>query len=88
MFYYGEDNEMRLRCDCCGEAIMKGFGLETRAQEAGWLFRRINGRWKEFCPECKKQILAMAAQRFAEHIEDEILNEIKENRPACGRDGL
>ena len=61
MIYFNDRlNRLIGRCDCCGQ-VLYGFEGDTDRteltawlmKEQGWLQKKENGKWKQFCPECK-----------------------------------
>lgn len=54
------ENSHRYFCDCCGRYSPEGNSrddAEQRRIEAGWIRRKVDGKWEDICPECQKNLL-------------------------------
>lgn len=48
----------RYYCDHCGKYSPEGVSrdeAEQRRIDAGWIRRKVNGKWEDICPECQKR---------------------------------
>jgi len=72
MIYYNSKKDMLVgKCDACG-IQMDGYKGETDKceftcglfKENGWLQRKVNGKWKHFCPACKEEFYKAKRERY------------------------
>lgn len=79
MIYWSErQNRLIGKCDACGITIA-GYEQSTDRcdftcgffKKAGWMQKRIKGKWVAFCPDCKKAYYETERQKYFNKTEQE-----------------
>ena len=73
-FYYNrgfnEEPALAVRCDGCGDVLYTDVvgqafpdHIRINAKEAGWVNRKMNGKWVQLCPTCKAYVLEQTRKK-------------------------
>ena len=73
-FYQAGRNMLVLQCDVCKTVVDIYRGETDRLlanyyiRENGWKATKINGKWMQLCPECKKAMETKRREKFMAQI--------------------